>query len=275
MRFTPTRGAAALLLVAIAAPAWAQTTGSDTGTSESRTEAPAQDAGAQAGQPMQSQPATPSDQVKPAQTGAAASDPAPADAADSADAQAGAEGQPAGDAAEGEPDYAMGDIVLGDPDAPLTVVEYASFTCPHCGTFAEQTFPEVKEKYIDTGKVKFVLREVYFDQYGLWASMVARCGGEKGFYPLAETFLTTQATWTRAPDIGRAIHQVGRRAGLSAERLEQCLSDRDYAKELLAGYQQNMEADNIKSTPTFIIAGEQHTGAMSFDEFSELLDANL
>ena len=133
----------------------------------------------------------------------------------------------------------------------------------------------MKEQYIDTGKVKFILREVYFDQYGLWASMVARCGGEKGFYPLAETFLTTQASWTGADDIGHAIHQVGRRAGLSAARLEQCLSDRDYAKELLATYQKNREADEIQSTPTFIIGGETHTGALSFDDFSTIVDAAL
>ncbi len=171
--------------------------------------------------------------------------------------------------------YALGDIALGDPNAPLTVYEYASFTCPHCAAFHENTFPEFKEQYIDTGKVRFILREVYFDQYGLWASMVARCGGEQGFYPMAEAFLSTQSTWTRAPDIGTAIQQVGRRAGLPAERLQQCLSDREYAKTLLEAYQQNRDADDVKSTPTFIINGEAHTGAMNFEEFSALLDQAL
>jgi protein-disulfide isomerase len=172
-------------------------------------------------------------------------------------------------------DYVLGDIALGDPDAPLTVYEYASFTCPHCATFHTETFPQFKEKYIDTGRVRFVLREVYFDQYGLWASMVARCGGEQGFYPLVDAFLGAQPSWTQAPDIGQAIQQVGRRAGLPAGRLQQCLSDRDFAKELLEDYQEHREADEIQSTPTFVINGEKHTGAMSFEDFSAIVDAAL
>ena len=74
-------------------------------------------------------------------------------------------------------DPVLGDIVLGDDNAPVTVIEYASFTCPHCASFHINTWPRFKAEYIDTGKVRFILREVYFDRYGLWASMVARCGG--------------------------------------------------------------------------------------------------
>ena len=265
MRFIPLRGgAAALLTASLAVVAGAQTTGGEapaTMTTEGGTP-PAGDAesGAASG-------------TAATATEGEAEQPAGADPDATATEPAAGESETA--AAAEDPGYAMGDIVLGDPNAPLTVIEYASFTCPHCGAFATETFPEVKEQYIDTGKVKFILREVYFDQYGLWASMVARCGGEKGFYPLAETFLTTQASWTGADDIGQAIHQVGRRAGLSADRLEQCLSDRDYAKELLATYQKNREADEIQSTPTFIIGGETHTGALSFDDFSAILDAAL
>ena len=172
-------------------------------------------------------------------------------------------------------DYPTGDIALGDEDAPLTVYEYASLTCPHCATFHMNTWPEVKREYVDTGKVRFILREVYFDQYGLWASMVARCGGERGFYPMVEAFLEQQSAWTQAQDIGEAIQQIGRRAGLSSSRLAECLSDREYAKALLESYQENREAHDIQSTPTFIIDGEKHTGDMSFEEFSALLDDAL
>ena len=212
--------------------------------------------------------------------------PAPAEAqggagpAGQSDSQGAAATEPSSDAAAAETpqagaDYVLGDVALGDPEAPLTVIEYASFTCPHCASFHEQTFPEFREKYIETGKVRFILREVYFDQYWLWASMVARCGGEEGFYPLVDAFLGSQGTWTRAPDIGHAIQQVGRRAGLPAERLQHCLSDREFAKTLLETYQENREADEIQSTPTFVIDGENHTGAMSFEDFSAILDAAL
>jgi protein-disulfide isomerase len=105
--------------------------------------------------------------------------------------------------------------------------------------------------------------------------MVARCGGEGGFYPLVDAFLGSQSSWTRAPDIGHAIQQVGRRAGLPADRLKQCMSDRDFAKELLATYQENSESDEIQSTPTFVIEGEKYTGAMSFEDFSAIVDAAL
>ena len=168
-----------------------------------------------------------------------------------------------------------GDVALGDPDAPLTIIEYASLTCPHCASFHVETWPQVKEAYIDTGKVRFILREVYFDKEGLWASMTARCGGEKGFYPMMDTFLKQQRTWTRAENIGEAIQQIGRRAGLSNEQVSACLADREYAKTLLEAYQANAAADEIRSTPSFIIDGELHSGSMSFEEFSELVDAAL
>jgi protein-disulfide isomerase len=168
-----------------------------------------------------------------------------------------------------------GDVVLGNPDAPLTIIEYASFTCPHCASFHINTWPKFEEEYVDTGKVKFIMREVYFDKYGLWASMTARCGGEKGFYPMVDTFLKQQSTWTKADDISQAIQQVGRRAGLSQDQLNACLGDRDFAKTLLEAYQKNAAEDEVRSTPTFIIGGELHSGSMSFEDFSAIVDAAL
>ncbi|MEM7190502.1 MAG: DsbA family protein [Pseudomonadota bacterium] len=170
--------------------------------------------------------------------------------------------------------YRTGDIAMGAEDAPLTVIEYASLTCPHCASFHINTWPQLKEQYVDTGKVRFIMREVYFDKYGLWASMTARCGGGKGFYQMMDTFLKTQATWTKAPDIGHAIQQIGRRAGLSQDQLGQCLSDQDFAKKLVEDYQTNAEADAIRATPSFIIEGELHSN-MSFEEFAAILDEAL
>jgi protein-disulfide isomerase len=171
----------------------------------------------------------------------------------------------------------MGDIPLGDANAPVTVIEYASFTCPHCANFHRETWPRVKAEYVETGKVKFILREVYFDRYGLWASMVARCGGEKAFYPIAEMFLQKQASWTQVPEdqIGQEIARIGRLNGLSAEQLDACLSDEAYARALIEQYQKNAAEHGIESTPTFIIDGETHKGDMPFEEFAQLLDAKL
>ncbi len=171
----------------------------------------------------------------------------------------------------------MGDVVLGAEDAPVTVIEYASFTCPHCAAFHQHTWPKVKAEYVDTGKVKFILREVYFDRYGLWASMVARCGGEQAFYPLANQFLTKQDSWTSVPEgqIGQEIAKIGRMNGLSNEQLNACLSDEEYARSLIERYQENAAEHEVESTPTFIIGGEKHTGNMPFEEFSQLIEAEL
>jgi protein-disulfide isomerase len=171
----------------------------------------------------------------------------------------------------------MGDIVLGDEAAPVTVIEYASFTCPHCAAFHINTWPRFKAEYVDTGKVRFILREVYFDRYGLWASMVARCGGPDAFYPMADQFLKKQSVWAKVPEgqIGGEIQKIGRLNGLSADQLSACLSDQDYAKALVETYQQNSAADDVNSTPTFIINGEKHEGNMPFDELSALVDAAL
>lgn len=187
-----------------------------------------------------------------------------------------AEASTTADAAEKT--YIVGDVVLGDENAKVTVIEYASPTCPHCASFHVNTWPQVKAEYIDTGKVKFILREVYFDKFGLWVGMTARCGGEAGYYPMMDTFLKTMRQWRSAGDdnaVGRAIQQVGRRAGLSGEQLNACLSDRDFAKTLVEAYQTNAKEDEVRSTPTFMINGEQHTGDMRFEQFSEILEKAL
>ena len=172
-----------------------------------------------------------------------------------------------------ESKYVVGDVVLGDPNAPVTVIEYASFTCPHCASFHLNVWDKFKENYIDTGKVKFIMREVYFDKYGLWASMTARCAGPEGFYAMTDVYLKTQNVWTRSPDRAHAIRQIGRRAGVSDERLNACLSDRDYAKALLDDYKKNAKADDVRSTPSFVINGQKANGDMSYDAFVALIDA--
>jgi len=177
-------------------------------------------------------------------------------------------------AAQAEP--VVGDVVLGDEGAPVTVIEYASYTCSHCADFHIDSWPRLKADYVDTGKVRYILREVYFDRFGLWASMVARCGGADAFYPLADQFIKTQKTWARAAgeQVGAEIQKIGRINGLTADQLNSCLSDQDYAKALIEAYQTNEAADEVKSTPTFLINGERVNGNRPDDVFA-LIDQNL
>ncbi len=180
------------------------------------------------------------------------------------------------DAAEVDPSR-VPDMTLGNPDAPVTLIEYASFTCPHCASFHTNVMPQLKQNYIDTGKVHFIHREVYFDRYGLWAAMVARCGGEMRYFGMADRIYTTQREWANSNDpavVAENLRRIGRAAGLNDEQLNACMQDGDLAQAMVAVYQANAEADNVTSTPTLIINGEKHSN-MSYADLSKILDAAL
>jgi protein-disulfide isomerase len=170
------------------------------------------------------------------------------------------------------------DMVLGEQSAPLTVIEYASFTCPHCANFHATVFDQLKANYIDTGKVKFVYREVYFDKFGLWAALVARCDGPKKYFGVADLLFDGQKGWLASGEeqgIADALRKIGVAAGMTAEQVDACLNDQDKAKAMVAAYQTNATNDKIEGTPTFIIDGESHSGEMAYDEFAKILDAKL
>jgi protein-disulfide isomerase len=168
------------------------------------------------------------------------------------------------------------EMTLGNPDASVTVVEYASFTCPHCASFHAESFQQLKENYIDTGRINFVYREVYFDRYGLWASMIARCAGTRdAFFSMSELIYKNQSKWSRAGDANAIVDElrkIGLLAGLDADRMEACLQDGDKARTLVAWYQENATDDGIESTPSFVINGQRYSN-MSYAEMAELIDA--
>lgn len=168
------------------------------------------------------------------------------------------------------------DMAIGNPDAPVTVIEYASFTCPHCGTFHTGPFKQLKADYIDTGKINFVYREVYFDRFGLWASAVARCAGPDKFFGITDLLYSSQSEWTRAGGgdpgaIVEELRKIGRLAGLDNDTIEACLQDGDKLRTLVAWYQENAERDGIQSTPSFVIDGRMYNN-MSYDEMKRLID---
>jgi len=172
---------------------------------------------------------------------------------------------------------AVEDIVLGNPDAAVTMIEYASFTCPHCARFHADVMPKIKAEYIDTGKIKFIYREVFFDRPGLWAAMIARCDGNDKYMGIADILYQRQREWTSAAggaEIAQSLYKIGRIAGLNDETMEACLQDQDTAKALVANFQERTTADGVNSTPTVFINGVNH-GNKSFAQFKELLDAQL
>lgn len=169
------------------------------------------------------------------------------------------------------------EMVKGADDAPVTVVEYASFTCPHCARFHTSVFPEIRANFIDTGKVRFVMREVYFDRFGLWAGMLARCAGPDRYFGVVDLLFERQSEWVRGSDpavIVDSLYAIGRQAGMKNEDMEACMQDGDFAKALVAEYQKNAEADDVRGTPSFIINGNKQEN-VSYSEFEAVLNAAL
>ncbi|MBV2360152.1 DsbA family protein [Thalassococcus sp. CAU 1522] len=188
--------------------------------------------------------------------------------------------QPLGSAEASEADVntdGIVEMVQGAADAPVEVIEYASFTCPHCGTFHQTVYPQLKADYIDTGKVRFVYREVYFDKYGMWASLIARCAGPEKFFGITDLIYKTQRDWTRAGSdaaIAEELRKIGRLAGIDNAQLDACLSDADTLRSLVAWYQANAQKDGISSTPSFVIDGQLYSN-MAYSEFQGILNEKL
>jgi len=169
------------------------------------------------------------------------------------------------------------DMVSGSPDATVEIIEYASFTCPHCATFHAGPYKQLKSEYIDTGKVRFVFREVYFDRFGLWASLMSRCGGQEKFFGIADLVFSGQSEWARAGEpaaIVEELRKIGRLAGMNNDTLEACLQDGEQAQTLVAWYQENAEADGIDSTPSFVINGTKYNN-MSYPDMKEIIEKEL
>ena len=168
------------------------------------------------------------------------------------------------------------DLFLGEESAPLTIYEYASFTCPHCAAFHKDVFPTLKSEYIDTGKVRFAQRDVYFDQVGLWAGILARCDDTK-YYPVAGMLMDEQSEWLAA-DNGEALvanlRKIGAKAGMTAEQMDTCWNDTARVESLVATFQKTSTEDKIEGTPTFMIGGEQVPN-QAWEDMKVIIDAKL
>ncbi|EKV32590.1 Periplasmic thiol disulfide interchange protein DsbA [Caenispirillum salinarum AK4] len=146
--------------------------------------------------------------------------------------------------------------VMGDPDAPVTILEYSSLTCGHCANFHADVLPEVKEKYIETGKAKLVFRDFPLDPLAAAAALVARCVPEQNYFPFLETLFAGQENWTRSQEPLKAIQGYARLAGLSAEGLEACLNNEGLFNTIQQVKQEGQQEYGISGTPTLIVNGE-------------------
>lgn len=168
----------------------------------------------------------------------------------------------------------MPDMIMGQVEAPVEIIEYASYTCPHCADFHDRVWEKLKADYIETGKVKFVHREVFFDKYGLWAALIARTGGDMRYFGITDMIYETQRDWIgdgQDATILENLKTIGRKAGLTDEEMETALNNQELAQRLVATYQTKAGADEVTGTPTLVINGEKHSN-MTYDELTEIID---
>jgi protein-disulfide isomerase len=166
------------------------------------------------------------------------------------------------------------DKVLGSETAPVTIVEYASVTCPHCASFHQQTYPALKSKYIDTGKVKLIFREFPTQPapVAIAGFMLARCADDK-YYPMLDAIFSQQQSWAQDPYNG--FLRIARQAGFTQEKFEACLKDQKLAEQIQGVAQRGNEQFKVESTPTFFINGKKYVGALSIAELEKIIEPLL
>ena len=171
----------------------------------------------------------------------------------------------------------LGDMALGAANAPVTIIEYASMTCPHCAGFHRTVFPELKVQYIDTGKVRFVFREFPIDFAAAAGSMLARCLGKddaRAYHAAVDGLFATQDKWM-ADDVSTQLRSIARQAGMNDESFKACITD----QRLLTGLQQGRDHAftklRVEATPTFFVNARRMVGARPFEEFAEQIEMNL
>jgi len=166
------------------------------------------------------------------------------------------------------------DMQLGKDDAPVTIVEYASMTCPHCAHFDITTLPELKKKYIDAGKARLILREFPFDPRAEAGFMLARCSQDK-YFAMVDVLFHQQDNWARANDAKTALLQLSKLAGFTQESFEACLTDQKLLDQIRAVKNRGEKDFGVDATPTFFINGKKYPGALSIEEMSAIIDPLL
>ncbi len=179
--------------------------------------------------------------------------------------------------AQAATDIEVIEMWLGSDDAVVEVREYASMTCPHCARFHDSVYPDLKANYIDTGKIRFVFREVYFDRSGLWASMLARCAGPTRYFGVIDLLFERQDDWSRQSSpikVTEQLQRIGRIAGMTDETIRACMADRDLALAMIEKSDAERQEDNVNSTPNLVINGVNH-GTLGYEKLKALIDDEL
>jgi protein-disulfide isomerase len=173
--------------------------------------------------------------------------------------------------AAGVPASTEQDRVLGKPEAPITIIEYASLTCPHCAHFADAVLPKLREKWIDTGKAKLILRDFPLDEAALRAAMLARCAPPERFYTVIDGFFRSQSEWVVERDWRSKLKGVAAILGIKGQQFDTCLNDKALEDRVAQSRLTAATKFGVDSTPTFFINGKKFEGEPTLEAFDQLL----
>ena len=171
-------------------------------------------------------------------------------------------------------DQRLTERTLGNENAPVTMIEYASLTCSHCASFNENTLPDIKRNYIDTGRLRLIFRDFPFDRAALTGAMVARCLPAERYFPFIDVLFRTQGQWAASKDPIDGLRQAARLAGMPAESFDACAGDKALADHILAKRLDGEKKFKVDSTPTFVFndGKEKITGAQPYDQFKFVIE---
>ncbi|HUZ33919.1 MAG TPA: DsbA family protein [Xanthobacteraceae bacterium] len=167
-----------------------------------------------------------------------------------------------------------GDVVLGSDKAPVTVIEYASMTCPHCAHFSMTTFPELQKRYIDTGKVRFIFREFPLDALAAAGFMLARCAGKDKFIPVIEALFAKQPEWMVKEPIA-PLREIAKQFGFTEQSFDACLANQKVLDDIQEVRDRAAGKLGVNSTPTFFINGKRYVGDQSIEAMGKEIDTYL
>ena len=169
---------------------------------------------------------------------------------------------------------ALPDMTLGAENAPVTIIEYASLTCSHCKNFELRTYPELKKRYIDTGKVRFIFREFVLNEVDALAVLLARCTDKDKYFPFVETLFEKQDQWVVDKPVAPLL-AIARQVGFTEESFKQCASNQKLFESIKSQRDRAADKFGVKSTPTFFINGVMRAGDMSIEEMEKLILPHL
>ena len=169
-------------------------------------------------------------------------------------------------------DEALADRVMGKADAPVTVIEFASLTCPHCAEFQRDVLPDFKKDYIDTGKAKLIYRDYPLDSLALAAAMIARCAPKERYFGFLDVFYRSQTSWAQSANPRAELERVARLGGLSKADFDACLDNQALVKGIQSNAEQGRAAFNVDATPTVVVDGKKYTGPMTARGLGEAID---